>query len=131
MASELTLNCTVLYDDGVTVVSDQVTDRVADVATTLKPLQTVQLIGITEEAITLPEGGSPGMVMLRNLDPTNFISVRVATSGAKFAKLRPDTNSDGKGGFCCLELDSGAQAPYAIADTAASRMKITIFPAAS
>jgi len=131
MANELELYATVLYDDGVIEQKDQVNGRIASVADTLKPLQTVQLIGTSEEAITLPEGGAPGVAMFRNLDPDNVINLKVATGGAIFATLRPDTDSDGKGGFAFLELGSGAQAPFAVSTTAACRLKLTIFPAAS
>lgn len=131
MANELTLNASVDYNDGVSRVTSQVVDRVDSVATSQKPLKCVQLIGTSEEAITLPEGGAPGYALFKNLDATNYIELRVATAGAKFAKLRADTNSDGTGGFALLELGSGAQVPYAIANTAACRMEITIFPAGS
>ncbi len=87
----------------------------------LKPVKLIQSIGITEEAITLPEGGAPGYAAFINRDDTNFINIKVGTAGAIFAKLLP-------GEFAVLRLGSGAQAPFAIADTAACRMAILIIP---
>lgn len=111
MASELTLSGSLRYDDAT---SDeqalQLLELVANVST-LKYIKAKQTIGITEEAIALAENTAPGWVLFINRDPTNFIELRVATSGAKFAKLL-------HGEFCLLRLGSGAQAPYAIADTA-------------
>ena len=79
-----------------------------------------QNIGTSEEAITLGEVTSPGWAFFINRDETNFIELRVATGGAKFAKLKP-------GEFAFLRLGSGAQAPYAIADTAACQLEYKIF----
>lgn len=82
----------------------------------------IQTIGITEEAIDIGEITSPGMMFAQNLDPTNVVELRAATGGAKFAMLRADANSDGKGGAALLELGSGAQVPFAIATTAPCRV---------
>ena len=86
---------------------------------TLKYIKHKQSIGTSEEAITLGEVTSPGWAIFINRDPTNFIELRVATAGAKFAKLKP-------GEFAVLRLGSGAQAPFAIADTAACQMEYLI-----
>lgn len=96
----------------------QIADLLATVATK-KYVETKQNIGITEEAINLAEVTSPGWAIFINRDPTNFIELRVATAGAKFAKLKP-------GEFALLRLGSGAQVPYAIADTAACQLQYFI-----
>ena len=76
-------------------------------------------VGTSEEAVALGEATAPGWAIFINRDTTNFIELRVATGGAKFAKL--------KAGECCLlRLGSGAQVPYAIADTAACQMEYCI-----
>lgn len=121
MSLEATVNATVAYDDGVSSDSAQLVDRLVTIGTQ-KFRKWIQTIGITEEAIDIGEIVSPGILFAINLDPTNFVSLRVATGGAKFHKLRADTNSDGKGGISLGELDSGAQTPFAIADTAPCRV---------
>ena len=129
MADELTLNVTMEYSDAFGVEqSVSVVDRKVTI-TTKKPVILVQEIGITEEAIDLGDTGTPAYAFFQNLDPTNFITLRVATSGAAFARLDPDTDQDGTGGFAMLRLSTGATAPFAIADTAACKMKIMIVPA--
>lgn len=128
MASEMKLNASLVYEDAFGVqLKSEVVDRVQNV-TTKRPVKLVQNIGITEEAIDLGDTGTPVYAFFKNLDPTNFINLKVATGGAIFAKLRPDTNSDGRGGFAMLELGSGATAPFAISDTATCNMEITLCP---
>lgn len=125
MASEVTVNATLAYDDGVSDDSAQIVDGVFTVGTT-KMVKHIQSIGITEEAIQLAEVTAPGYAMFKNLDPTNYIDLKVATGGAIFARLDPDTGSNGKGGIAVLKLGSGAQVPFAIANTGACRMAIFI-----
>jgi hypothetical protein len=85
----------------------------------------IQSVGITEEAAALGDIASIGAFAIVNLDDTNFVNVKVATGGAIFARLDPDTDADGKGGFVCgTRLGSGAQVPYLIADTAACKVAL-------
>lgn len=119
MAGELTINGSLVLDDDTG--SDETLDiatLVADMATE-KYIKHKQSIGVSEEAIVLGEVTSPGWAFFINRDPTNFIELRVATSGAKFAKLLP-------GEFCLVRLGSGAQVPYAIADTGACLLEYLI-----
>lgn len=119
MANELTLSAGLSYADSEdTEVSLAIADLAASVATK-RVIQAKQNIGITEEAIVIAEVTSPGWAFFINRDQTNFIELRVATSGAKFAKLKP-------GEFCLLRLGSGAQVPYAISDTAACQLEYLI-----
>lgn len=126
MANEITLSAALGYRDS------ENTEGVLAVASRLQSVSTKKIarlkqnIGTDEEAINLGDVSSPGVALFVNRDPTNFISLKVATGGAIFAKLRPDTGSNGKGGFALLELGSGAQAPYAVADTGACQMDIFI-----
>lgn len=86
-----------------------------------KYIKAKQSIGFAaEEAINLGEVTAPGWAFFINRDTTNFIELRVATSGAKFAKLLA---GEPAGPF---RLGSGAQAPYAIADTAACVLEYMI-----
>lgn len=130
MANEVTLGASLAYDDGKLSKSVSITDVVKSIAgATARYTETVQLVGTAEEAIDLGEVSAPGFALFQNLDDTNYIELRVATGGAKFAKLRADTNDDGHGGFAILELGSGAQAPFAIANTDPCRMRVFIVEA--
>lgn len=116
MASELTLSASVTYADNEGAdESLSVSDLLATVSakryTKLK-----QNVGTAEEAVVLGEVTAPGWAMFINRDASNFINLKVATSGAVFAKLKP-------GEFALLRLGSGAQAPFAQADTAACQLE--------
>ena|SRR3990167_7473136 len=119
MADELAVQGGLLYSDSVGAQDSlSVPEVLADVATKTY-IKHKQSIGTTEEAINLGEVTSPGWAVFINRDTTNYIELRVATAGAKFAKLLP-------GEFCVLRLASGAQAPYAIANSAACMMEYLI-----
>lgn len=112
MASELTFNSSLIYedDDG-----DQVVMQLVDLLDDLESgryVKAKQPIGTSEEAITLGGVTAPRWFMAINRDETNYVELKVATSGAIFARLYP-------GKFCIVPLGSGAQAPFAIANTAA------------
>ena len=119
MANEITLNASLAYADSES--ADEIlaiTDLLASVSSK-KYTKQKQSIGTTEEAINLGEATSPGWTIFICRDSTNFIELRVATGGAKFAKLKP-------GEFALLRLGSGAQVPYAIADTAPCVLEMLI-----
>lgn len=126
MASELSFTATVTFTDPNTgrTKTLQVPERFADTAKTQLISQTV---GITEEALEMGDIASPTALMVVNLDPTNFVTLKVATGGALVAKLKKDTNEDGNGGlFLADELASGMQAPFIIADTAPCEVAILV-----
>lgn len=76
----------------------------------------VQLIGITEEAITIiSDIATPGVCIFRNLDATNF--VEVGLTGSYTVKL--------KAGEPCVFRANGTL--YAKADTGACRLEYWIF----
>lgn len=119
MANELTLNGSLQYAD---TEDADLALQIVDLLATVSVKRYVRLkhnVGITEEAISLGDVASPGWAIFINRDETNFIELRVSTGGAKFAKLKP-------GEFALLRLGSGAQAPFAIADTAACQMEYFI-----
>jgi hypothetical protein len=125
MADELTMAGSITYtgDDGRTR-SIEVPECMGD---TTKLVIIEQTIATSETAVNLGGISSPTAFMIVNLDDTNYVEVKVATSGAIFAKLKKDTDGDGNGGFACLtELGSGAQAPYAIANTAACNVLVLV-----
>lgn len=119
MANEITINATLEYDDGVSSpASSQVTDFLSSVTTPIKA-QFTQSIPTSSTAINLAGIASPRWVMFINRDSVNYVEIKVASAGAIFAKLLP-------GEFCLLPLGSGAQVPYAIANTAAVDLDVLI-----
>lgn len=120
MADELTINASMKYADSEGAdVAMSIVELVATVATK-KFTKYKQAVGFAaEEAVGLGDISAPGWALFCNRDATNFISLKVATSGAVFAKLLP-------GEFALLRLGSGAQAPFAIADTASCQLEVFI-----
>lgn len=119
MANELTISASIDYADDVDVEASASISELIRTLTTKKVLKTKQTVGITEEALILGDISTRAWCMLINRDPTNFINVKVATSGAIFAKLLA-------GEFCLLRLGSGAQSPFVIADTAICELEILL-----
>lgn len=113
MASEATINGTLVYDDGTsTPRSLQISDLAADVATLQKICQD-QSIGTSVEAFTLGEVTAPGWFMCKNLDATNYVEVYSSTSGVVVGKMLAGES------YGPVRLGSGMQAPAAKANTAA------------
>lgn len=126
MANEVASSFEIDYDDGLQATSLSVASRQLTSAGK-RVTRLIQNVGTTEEAVQLGEITAPGAFALVNLDPTNYIDVKVGTGGAIFARLKPDVNGDGKGGWVAGDaLGSGAQAPYVIANTASCRMAVLI-----
>lgn len=120
MADEITVAGSLSYID-----SENANEAIAPAAfvlsvATKKYTKFKQSIGTSEEAVQLGEITSPGYALFVNRDATNYIELRVGTAGAKFATLKPG------GGFAILYLGAGAQAPFAIANTAACQMETLI-----
>lgn len=130
MANEIVENVSFAYEDSLGVLMRWgVTNRKRN-STARQVASVVQSVGTSEEALLLGDTTAPFSLGIRNLDPTNFVNVKVATGGAIFARLDPDTNQDGTGGWLYLaRAGSGAQAPFVIADTAACRVEVLTAPA--
>ncbi len=94
------------------------TDRLQSPAT-LKDASLLQSIDTSETVIALGDIASPGGFMLVNRNATNYVDIYNASSGVHVARLRPDTESDGTGGFCLIsELGADMQSPVGIANDA-------------
>lgn len=120
MANELTITVSGEYDDDETSFLFGVAAWQRSV-TTKRPLKTKQNVGTVEESLIVGDASSFGMLWVRNVDPTNFVNIKTGTGGVIFAKLLP-------GQFCLVPLGSGAQSPFAIADTAACNVEIASIP---
>lgn len=77
-----------------------------------------QLIGTSAEALDLGEVTAPHWAVFKNLDSTNFVRIRNGSGGADLLKLLAGEVA------CCPLYDSAV--PYAIADTAAVRLRYLI-----
>jgi hypothetical protein len=121
MASELTLNISGEYEDADDVtLSFGVTDQRQTITTT-RPVKRKQEIGTSEEAILLDDHTTHEGLWIRNLDETNYVEIKTGTGGTIFAKIRA--------GRCMwVPLGSGAQTPFAIANTAAVIIETASFP---
>ena len=120
MSATLKVTGSLSYEDSENAEESLVPADFSLAVATLKYTKYKQNIGTAEEAVELGEITSPGYAVFINRDATNFIELRVSTGGAKFAKLKPN------GGFAIVYLGSGAQVPYAIADTAACQMEVFV-----
>lgn len=81
-------------------------------------ISNVQIIGTSSEAILLGDVATPGVVYIKNMDATNFVSISVlatAVAGTSFTKLLP--------GEACLFKAVSTQLT-AIADTAEVNIQV-------
>lgn len=121
MAAEITVSASLQMDNGIVQANGPLASGLRFDLTGAKYIRTVQNIGITEEALQLGETSSSlGWCLLKNLDNTNFVSIKTATGGTIFAKLLP------KGGPALFYFGSGITAPFAISDTATCNVEIFI-----
>lgn len=127
MAQELTISMLAEYEDAVGVKGNVEIANLIITLATARLAHTKQNVGTSEEIINLgsftADSTSLGVLILRNLDPINYIEVRVGTGSTKFAKLFPKGSVGGLN-FCVLQVGSGVTAPYVIANSAACEMEI-------
>lgn len=86
--------------------------------------QFVQIIGTTTEVLVFPSDSvPPGRIFLKNLDPTNFISVDLNTpvvpGSTAFLKIFPGEEQ---------RITTLRTTIYALADTSPCNLQITIAP---
>ena len=74
-------------------------------------VRAIQQIGTSAEALGVGEISSMGVLIIKNLDATNFVSVRNGSGGADLCKIKPGEQWE-------FRLPPAA-VPYAVADTAA------------
>lgn len=122
MANELTLSGSLVYNDSD---SDelplQVREFIASVAAKIVSRNIIS-VPTSEVSIPLAQVAAPGWSIFINrggTDDTDYISLRVASAGARFAKLLP-------GEFAILRLGADAQVPYAISTGAACKLDYLI-----
>lgn len=119
MANELTISGSLSFSKSGVTCSQSYTGKLVTVTGT-KYTQIVQSIATTEEAVDIGDIGTVGFMIIENLDATNFVSLRPGTGTANLIKIPA---SKAAGPFM-LSI-----APWAIADTAACSVKLTIVEA--
>lgn len=78
----------------------------------------IQTIGTSAEALILGDVSAPGICIVENLDPTNFVSLRVGSGGDNFQKILPGE---------AWPFRLATLTPYAIANTAACKCRVRIW----
>jgi len=116
MANELTATCSLRFSKGGREVSKSYSGVQIDVSGD-KWVFGVQEIGTSEEAIDVGDIGTTGFLIAKNLDSTNFISIRPGTGTANLVKLKA-------GEPCMFRL--ALNGPWAISDTAACDLEYLI-----
>lgn len=94
----------------------------ADVTGDPAHMDNVQTVGTTEEAILLGDVATGGYWIIENLDPTNFVEIRSGTGATDIIRV-------GAGKAALVHISSDAAAPFAIADTAAVKVRFIRLPA--
>ncbi len=121
MANEITVSAGLtVYKSS--VMSSAVGRSVVDATFTMTGnpyVQGVISVGTSAEAIPLGEVTQPHWAWFKNLDATNYLTIRNGASGADLLRLYP-------GELCPVPLDITAT-PYAVADTAACLLEYAIF----
>lgn len=121
MANELTLKFGFKFDDGdtaSTIPAGGVQTLQRDVAGA-NMLDHVQNIGTSEEAIVLGDITVGGYARFENLDATNYVELRQGTGASDFCRLLA-------GDIAIFRISPDMTAPFAIADTAACALRVTI-----
>jgi len=126
MSKEITASFSLEYNDTVFEALLDVSDKIYNSAGK-RSFKDIQTITTSEVAINLGGIANIGAFAIVNLDSTNYVELKVATSGAIFAKLTPDVDGDGHGGFVVGTcLGSAAQVPFAIANTASCKIAVLL-----
>lgn len=119
MSNELILSASLKFAKGERRVNVAKAGVQLDVAGT-DFIQKTQTIGTSVEDMDLGDIGTPGYMFVRNLDATNFVSIRHGASGDNVVKIRA-------GGIALFELASSD--PQAIADAASVEIEYTVIEA--
>jgi hypothetical protein len=88
-----------------------------------KGFENQQTVGITEEALLLGDVGAANTLLVgRNLDATNFITIKPATGGVALTEVRA-------GQPVVIRFTSTIAAPFVQADTAPCEFQYVLIPA--
>lgn len=119
MANELTVSASLRFSKSGREASQSYSGIQVDV-TGDKVTRIIQEIGTSEEALDIGDIGTAGYVLIKNLDDDNFVEIRPGSGTADLIKI-------GAGEIALFRL--ALNGPYAIADTAACDLEITLIEA--
>lgn len=108
MANELTVSCSLRYSTSSQEEEKSYSGVQIDVSGT-NVIKHRQTIGTSEEALTVGDVNSAGYMIVKNMDATNYVTIRAASAAADLVKLKA-------GEVAMFRL--AANGPYAIANTA-------------
>ena len=122
MANELTISASLSYTDANSSIESAYDGVLATVAAaaTSPYAKHKQVVGTSEEPMILGDFTSPGFVIIKNLDATNYVEIKTGTGGIVMGKMKAGEPWMGR-------LGSGAQAPYLIANSGSCVVEITVF----
>jgi hypothetical protein len=120
MANELTINASIEYADAEGVSGSLDVSGLQVTLTSKKWHFIRQSIATSDTAINLGGISSLGWMMLKNLDPVNYVEIKTAISGTVIGKMFPGETYGPK------RVGSGITAPAAIANTAAVDVAVAI-----
>lgn len=78
-----------------------------------------QNVGTSEEALILGDAAAGGWVFIKNLDATNYVSLRSGTGATDVIRINA-------GEFAMFRLHGSSTAPYVIANTAAVEIEYLV-----
>ena len=118
MANELTVSCSVRFSKSGREHDKAYGGLQIDVTGT-NVICNTQTVGTSEEALVVGDVGTAGYMIIKNLDATNYVTLRASTGAADTVKLKA-------GEVAMYRL--AANAPFAIANTAPCDVEYLLFP---
>ena len=118
MANELTVSCSVRFSKSGREADKAYGGVQIDVSGT-RVVSNMQTVGTSEEALVVGDVGTAGYMIVKNLDATNYVTLRASTGAADTVKLKA-------GEVAMYRLASSA--PFAIANTAPCDIEYLLFP---
>lgn len=117
MPNELSINLSISYNKSGLLIDSPVNPFRATVVG-LKYIKTVQNVGLAAEPLLVGDITSLGYLFMRNLDATNFVTLRSGSAGTPLARLKA-------GEAMVLRLDPASD-PHLISNTAPVNVEILL-----
>lgn len=120
MANEISIRITASQTSGGSTISIDNSDTISLGSGQVGKFSNTQNVGTSTEAILVPADDDISYIVIKNLDPTNFVLIDFATPAA-LMKLKPGE------AMAIRPADSSAPVMYALADTAAVDIEVLCF----
>lgn len=121
MANELALNLSLVFNKNNITIQEAINSLLITV--TGNGLNSINSYTLTTSDTAIPLGSvssAGGWLFVRNLDPTNYITVKSAVSGTVMIRLLP-------GEFCIFRMDPTITAPSFQAHTGSCVVQFCVF----